>query len=431
MPEGSANWTWRSTATAAVARHDDIWFFDENVGWAVNSNGHVIKTEDGGKQWDRKFSVAGDGVWLRCLGFANRQRGWVGTTTTGKQLYETSDGGENWDQVVNLPAAAPSAVCGLFVASDHVIYAAGTNWPDRPTSIIKSDDGGATWSAKPMNDQAAILVDIYFRNEREGWVVGGKSGVANPTREDVEGIVLFTNDGGASWRETRMLSPMPNGEWGWKIFFVTDQVAYVALQNFTDGAVLKTVDGGQSWTRKHINDPQENRNLEGIGFIDETTGWVGGWHLSSASEDGGENWRDANEVGRHINRFRFIGNPVRAGYASGSQVYCYGPDAAAMAEATPLASRLLRTDTPTRSGRPLTIGILVPKGAGQLKVHIWDSFSAHICKLTDEAQPKSGPREIKWDCCSETGETVADDLYCYRVVVDDESESRIVKIGEG
>ena len=259
MPDESANWTWRSTATAAVARHDDIWFFDENVGWAVYSSGHVIRTVDGGRRWDRN----------------------------------------------------------------------------------------------------------------------------------------------------------------------------VTLQNFSDGAVLKMVDGGQPWTRKHFNDSRENRSLEDVGFINETTGWVGGWHLSSASEDGGDNWRDANEVGRHINRFRFIGNPVRAGYASGSQVYRYGPDAAAMAEAAPLASRLLRTDGPTRSGRPLTIRIEVPRDAGRLKVDIWDSFSAHVCKLTDEAKPKSGPREIEWDCCSESGETVADDFCCYRVVVDDESESRIVKIGEG
>jgi photosystem II stability/assembly factor-like uncharacterized protein len=69
-----------------------------------------------------------------------------------------------------------------------------------------------------------------------------------------------------------------------------------------------------TWTRHPINDPQGNANLEGVGFITEDRGWVGGWGdtnfttgHTSGTTDGGNNWVDANEVGGFINRFRFLG----------------------------------------------------------------------------------------------------------------------------
>ena len=57
--------------------------------------------------------------------------------------------------------------------------------------------------------------------------------------------------------------------------------------------VIKSTDGGRTWVRKPVNDQQGNANLEGIGFIDEDNGWVGGWGdrffrggFSSATADG-------------------------------------------------------------------------------------------------------------------------------------------------
>jgi hypothetical protein len=35
-------------------------------------------------------------------------------------------------------------------------------------------------------------------------------------------------------------------------------------------------DGGKTWQRLPINDPQEKKNLEGVGFIGSQVGWVGG-----------------------------------------------------------------------------------------------------------------------------------------------------------
>ena len=121
---------------------------------------------------------------------------------------------------------------------------------------------------------------------------------------------------------------MPRGEWGWKIQALDAQTMFVSLENLLDGAILRSDDGGLNWQRLRVNDRQRNSNLEGIGFVDRNRGWVGGWGdidfvggFTSATTDGGTTWDDANQIGFRLNRFRFIGNPITVGYASGDTVY--------------------------------------------------------------------------------------------------------------
>ena len=45
----SPTMTWRPTnAPLASSRTDDIWFRTPETGWLVNSNGQIMRTDDGG-----------------------------------------------------------------------------------------------------------------------------------------------------------------------------------------------------------------------------------------------------------------------------------------------------------------------------------------------------------------------------------------------
>jgi photosystem II stability/assembly factor-like uncharacterized protein len=416
----------------ASSRTDDIWFLDAETGWAVNSNGQILMTADGGASWKEQFRA---GAYLRCVGFANRKTGWVGTTSAAKRLFRTSNGGESWQQVTNLPAVAPSAVCGLSVVNESVVYASGTNFPNRPARMMKTVDGGATWSGWEMREHASLLVDTFFTSPERGWVVGGKADVPNPGRDDVKPVVLFTEDGGKTWvdRVAGIRDQFPSGEWGWKIQFLDERVGFVSLENKKAGAILKTTDGGLTWERKPVNDAQHNANLEGIGFLDERHGWVGGWGdadfesgSSSETTDGAEHWRDANEIGRFINRFRFLGKPVTVGYASGRTVFKYSSDPVGPAPLTFAGrARLLETNEPQQSRGPVEIVFDVPRGAKYLSVDIWDRFADYVRKLSEEAAPGPGRRTLIWDLKDDAGNPAPPGAYIYRVTVDDEAESRI------
>jgi photosystem II stability/assembly factor-like uncharacterized protein len=428
--------SWRPTnAPLASSRTDDIWFIDPSTGWAVNSNGQILFTENGGASWVVQLRA---GVYLRCVGFANRMRGWVGTLTGSRRLFHTRDGGATWSPVTNLPAAAPSAVCGLSVVSESVVYASGTNFPDRPPRMMKTLDGGETWNGWEMSEHATLLVDTFFTSPERGWVVGGKAraDVPNPEREDVKPVVLFTEDGGQTWtnRVADLEDEFPLGEWGWKIQFLNESVGFVSLENFNEGAILLTTDGGRTWRRRVVNDPQHNANLEGVGFVDERHGWVGGWGdkdfergASSETLDGGEHWRDANEIGRFINRFRFFGNPVTVGYASGRTVYKYSSEPVGPLEALAApATRFLETNEPEESAGPVEIIFDVPENSRHLTIDIWDRFGRYVRKLRDERDPRPGRQVISWDLQDDSGRRVRPGSYIYRVTIDEEAESRIV-----
>jgi hypothetical protein len=184
--------------------------------------------------------------------------------------------------------------------------------------------------------------------------------------------------------------------------------------------------------RLEIDDPQQNANLEGVGFIDEAHGWVGGWGTqafvtgeSSATSDGGQTWVNANEVGKFINRFRFVGTPATVGYAAGATVYKYSDapvPAPALADEV-LADRLLKGLIDTADVLAVRIPVVVPDDAARLAVNVWERFGRQAAQLVDEPDPAPGPRTVEWDATGRSGSFIV------RVSVDDDSESQIISLG--
>jgi photosystem II stability/assembly factor-like uncharacterized protein len=436
--------TWRAT-NAPVAdqqggkRYDDVWFMTPQIGWGVNSDGKILHTDDGGAGWTEQFHDPF--TYLRCIGFASPERGWAGLLSGPGRLLETQDG-KTWATTPDLPDAAPEMVCGLSVVDESVVYAAGTNYPfpfvtNPPPAMMKTVDGGATWTAWDMTPHASLLVDVHFPTADTGWVVGGKADPALPAgplgRDNVRPVVLFTEDGGSTWVNQVADLEFPAGEWGWKIYFVNPQLGFVSLENFNDGAVLKTTDGGAHWTRLAVDDPQENANLEGVGFIDENLGWVGGWGKpafvggqSSVTDDGGATWRNANEIGTFINRFRFLDDTDgRIGYAAGATVYKYSEEPVPPPPtnvAAGLRAPVMSARAVTGSAKPgLRVDFTVPPGSSRVAVNVWERFGRHVARLVDERGPTAGDRSVEWQ--PDTG-----GVFIVRTTVDDDSQSEIVEV---
>ena len=432
--------TWRKTnAPVASSRTDDIWFLDPITGWAVNSDGKILKTVDGGKNWAVQFTAPN--AYLRCVGFANASLGWVGTLSRNRRMFQTRDGGATWSRVTPLPALAPVKVCGLSVVSASVVYASGTNDPADVPRMMKTVDGGATWTAWDMSAHASILIDTFFTDALHGWAVGGKANQPTPTtRDKVKPVVLETSDGGLTWTNRFDGDGAEFGEWGWKIQFLDGNTGFVSLENFDRGAILKTVDGGRTWQRQKVNDPQGNANLEGIGFIDEKRGWVGGWGdrnfaggFSSATEDGGLTWRNANEIGRFLNRFRFFGKPVHTGYASGDTVYKYSSEpVGANLPIHSLAGDLTRALLPdvaiSASLGNIAVRMNIPAGAQRLSLLVWGRFGEEMGCVLDEINPAPGPRVFVWDGADAQGNAIAPGDYIIRLIADASTASSILSV---
>jgi hypothetical protein len=276
-----------------------------------------------------------------------------------------------------------------------------------------------------MADHAAALIDVHFFNGDNGFVVGGRSTTGSVKRTDLRPVVLETQDGGQTWVDRVADLDLPLGEWGWKLHFIDRQRGFVSLENFTDGAILSTVDGGMTWQRLPINDSQGNQNLEGVGFLNDQVGWVGGWGdadfmtgSTSGTVDGGRTWTDANDVGSFINRFRFFADREDVGFACGKTVYKMSTEPAVRDMPPPEVADPTHAKVRAENGQ-LAIDYVVPEGTQQLWLHIWDRFGGFVRTVSAQEHPTAGPATAVWDGCDDDGAAVPAGPYLYRLSLDD------------
>ena len=416
---------WRETnAPPASSRYDDVWFNDADNGWAVNNDAFtILKTGDGGATWAQQLHDPD--MYFRCIAFANERVGWASglpwTTGVTHRLYHTTDGGANWCLVRNLPND-PEGICGLSVVNPDTAIGSGTNHPLALPSLVKTTDGGATWTLIDMSAHASLLVDNYFIDANCGWVVGGKifDEVENPTREHAKPVVLYTEDGGATWvdRVESIRDELLVGEWGWKIFFLDAHIGFVTLQSNSWAAILRTDNAGADWTRLPVSEPAGIRNLQGVGFVDSNHGWVGGWsRVPSMTMDGGNTWSAAGPPLRAINRFRFLRDSGLVGYAAGEDVYRYADDSLFWSG----------NDWEICETSPIMIAVDVPETAGDMKVDVCDGFGWHIACLFEGTAPEPGQYPIEWDFCNQAGVDLGPGIYHVRITVDDRVESKMIE----
>lgn len=307
---------WQPLASAYLntngSRFDDVFFLNDNLGWAVNgANAAVYKTTDAGQTWTQQLSETNLGIntYFRNIEFLNENIGFVGTLTNNK-FYKTINGGTTWSEVTTI-GTAPRAVCGLDCVGTSTVYGCGA-YMNVPPFIIKSTDSGVTWQYINMSAYATGLVEILFLDENVGFVAGRNSAGA---------IILKTSDGGITW--SQIFNSGLAGEYVWKlqVLNANPNVIFGSVESVSPnlGKLIKSTDGGQTWTSK--NAPETD--IQAVGFIDENHGWMGG-HNTGFYEtfDAGTTWTNTN-VGSNLNRIFIIRNDLA--YASGSTIYRYTP----------------------------------------------------------------------------------------------------------
>lgn len=420
-----------------AARYDDMSWVTPEIGWTINSSGQIWKTSDGGVNWELQKTISS---YLRSIAFSDSLNGWVGTLrgfgstvdhSLIQPLYFTTDGGKNWNKLDTtlIPNPKPKRICGLSLVGKDIIYGSGAF--DGPARIVKSIDGGKTWTSINMSPYAQTLIDIKFFSADTGIVVGGGlSGVFSSSRipgdNSINSVILYTTDGGLNW--TPVYTGNVQGEWGWKIHFVNRKVGFVSLESFTQATVMKTTDGGLTWSRNEVTG---NFDIEGVGFITENVGWVGGYGVSSYSTDGGSTWTTFNIGGGgaadavdedRVNRFRFFGDTLA--YASGRKILKYHKNSSTKITEPKIVEKslLLLSNYPNPFNPSTTISYQLPKSSDVL-ITIYNTFGQEIFSSNLGFQ-NSGNQKFVWNGKDSSGKQVSSGVYFYRIDAGNISDSR-------
>jgi len=268
---------------------DDLSFINVSTGWIVqNSNwiggvGSIYKTIDGGNNWTLQYSLSN--VFVRCIGFTSASNGFVGTLGDADNhnrtpiMLKTTNGGATWDSVT-FADNRPYGLCGMSVLNDNYIFACGRILG--PAYFTKTTNGGLNWISQDMSAYASELVDCKFFSQDSGFVVGG---VGTPTYSNGRAVILFTSNGGNTWIERYRGDRRDEC---WKINFPSRNTGYASTNTVSDTLfITRTTNGGINWQRISFNTGNVPLETQGIGFLTENRGWVGGDSIMFKTINGG------------------------------------------------------------------------------------------------------------------------------------------------
>lgn len=193
MNKASAQWTQQTSPTKNNL--SDVAFFDSRLGYAVGTNGTVLKTLNGGKTW--KLVTAPDAADITSVTILDSFTVMVttaGTFGTGA-VYESPNQGNKWFKVLD---------------DLRTFYACATrhkNLFSASSQIYKSENLGRTWKAQQQLNSTSTYTQLGFTEEQNGIVAGNVSGIVTYSAD-----FWRTTDGGANWYRGNSFSfPNANG----------------------------------------------------------------------------------------------------------------------------------------------------------------------------------------------------------------------------
>jgi photosystem II stability/assembly factor-like uncharacterized protein len=248
--DGGKNWETLVIAGADALDFRDVQAFDQNTAFVLSigpgDQSRIYKTSDGGKIWQRQFTNSDPKAFYDCFAFWDSTHGIaVSDSVDGKfPLVATSDG-MTWNQVAvkNMPSALPSE--GAFAASGTCIATFGKSdvWfgTGGPAArVFHSSDRGKNWTVAetPVIHGAASqgIFSLAFWTAKDGVAVGGD--YKEPAKN--VNVAAVTHDGGKTWT---LATKPPQGYRS----AVAVGASHTLVAVGTSGADLSH-DGGNSWT---------------------------------------------------------------------------------------------------------------------------------------------------------------------------------------
>ncbi|KIA91107.1 oxidoreductase [Pedobacter kyungheensis] len=268
----------------------------DQVIWVSGSNGSVGKTTDGGATWKWLKPKGYEKIDFRDIeAFDDRQAIIVGIASPA-YILKTVDGGETWtENYKNVDSAIFLDGLGFWDKSKGIIFGDPIN--DK-MPLLKTTDAGKTWQDVSANLKLPLAkgeAGFAASGTTIKTLLGGKTWVA--TGGTVSNI-YFSPDYGQSWQVFKC--PILQGENStgpFSIDFFNEKTGVVVGGNYlkdkeNSNNVLLTSDGGKTW-QKPAAPVLGFRSA--VTYINAKTLIATGTSGTDISTDGGQNWKHISD----------------------------------------------------------------------------------------------------------------------------------------
>ena len=232
-------------------------------------DGSILRSNDSGQTWEYTNHHTSKGA-----GFAFSQTGSHVFFAAHDNLYRSSDGGVNWDDIT--PSYYPTPNCiSTSSADDHLLLIGSYNG-----KIFRSCDDGNTWSTVYNADDSDIWINFIRFKPLDPTVV--YAGTYNSNTSEVK--LIKSADSGATWVEVSRLPSTYLRDLA--VTLTEPEVIYVS-----DGQrLLRSKDFGMNWDM-----PGAYRSIDSdrclTSFHHGSWVWSLGYIVFWFSGDYGETWR--------------------------------------------------------------------------------------------------------------------------------------------
>jgi photosystem II stability/assembly factor-like uncharacterized protein len=326
LNEKSGPWALEQSGTTAGLR--GVHSVGGGVAWASGANGTVLRTEDGGYEWQSCAIPPGAekldfrGVWAWDANAAMVMSSGRGEES---RLYRTTDGCSHWALVLTNPDK-DGFWDGIVFASRAVGYLLGD--PVKGVfPLLRTSDGGLTWTkidspglttdglgiaafaasnsaladAGPMaNSLLAGDGRVWFATGGQGgtFIYAGESSCARGGESVPDPACLNT------WTFQRQPLPMANGSASTGAFSLRivwwDEAVKAAVAVGGDFAKPNQAEGAAAWTPDGVHWTASAKPPHGyrsaVAWTADTNAWIAvGTNGSDVSWDGGKTWEPLDD----------------------------------------------------------------------------------------------------------------------------------------
>jgi len=242
--------------TLPANRAIDISIVNTNVFYIAADNGSFYKTDDGGDTWTTVFSntnLCSFGNYIKMFSATKGIAMGDGPTSALTQpVFLKTTNGNSWRQTCSQAVGYSGDTWRRMDFVDENVgyfFESGNN----PQKIMKTTDGGSTWTA--LNGSPAYVQILKFYDANYGLAYNN-------------GSFYKTTDGGASWPLSATISP---GGWGNDIEFLPGDKNKIW---FTNGSgFYYSSDGGSTWLIQGTS-TISGHNFRDIVFTSKNVGWI-------------------------------------------------------------------------------------------------------------------------------------------------------------
>ncbi len=260
---------WVAQTSGITEQLNSAFFLDSDTGYTVSEWGIILKTTDGGSNWNPLVNPTFTST-LNQIYFVNNNTGYIagrdhaGACNNGNRalIQKTVNNGSLWTCDTTFPFFDASFLNSLHFPSMNVGYGVGDGgW------IRKTSDGGNNWDT--IGGSGINGNSVFFTGASTGYIAG----------YDIVAKVFKTINGGANWTSQLTTSDMND------IYFTDANTGYMAGDS---GTILKTSDAGVNWNPQVSNTTQD---LYSVYFLDALNGYaVGDSGTILVTADSGANW---------------------------------------------------------------------------------------------------------------------------------------------